>query len=184
MKNTGKQFEDDIKKSVPHEVLLYRLPDAAQSFGGGNKLRFSLKNPFDFLAWDSRSHRLFALEMKTVSGISISFEREPGQSGVIHYHQIQGLKDWNQYDGITCGFIIEFRKIATTVFLDIAEFENLIARIDKKSISFRDITELQIPHIIIPQRKLRTRYRYDLDALLKDSAYKTEEAHVLTFGDA
>ena len=156
MKNTGKQFEDDIKKSVPHEVLLYRLPDAAQSFGGGNKLRFSLKNPFDFLAWDSRSHRLFALEMKTVSGESISFEREPGQNGVIHYHQIQGLKEWNQYDGITCGFIIEFRKIVTTVFLDIDDFEALIANVNKKSISFRDIMELQIPHIIIPQKILKS----------------------------
>ena len=170
MKNKGKQFEDDIKRSVHEDVLLYRLPDAAQSFGGGNKLRFSLKNPFDFLMWDSNSRTLFALEMKTVAGKSITFERNSEQDGVIHYHQIQGLKDWNRYDGITCGFIIEFRKIETTIFLDIQDFETLIDKVNKKSFSFADITELQIPHIIIPQRKLRTHYRYDLSVLTKDES--------------
>ena len=165
MKNTGKQFEDDIKRSTPDGVLLYRLPDSAQSFGGGNKLRFSLKNPFDFLAWDSRKHVLYALEMKTVAGKSISFERDASQQGEIHYHQIDGLSAWNTYDGIICGFVIEFRGAETTVFIDIDSFKDLISRVDKKSISLRDIMELDIPYTIIPQRKLRTHYRYDLYAL-------------------
>ena len=73
MSNIGKVFEEQIKKSVPDYALLYRLPDAAQSFGGSNTLRFSRKNPFDFLLWDSKRHILYALEMKTVSGKSISF---------------------------------------------------------------------------------------------------------------
>lgn len=49
-KNVGKIFEEQWKKSTPDYALLYRLPDAAQSFGGSNKLRFSSKNPFDFFA--------------------------------------------------------------------------------------------------------------------------------------
>ena len=165
MKNTGKKFEDDIKRSVPDYMMLYRLPDAAQSFGGGNKLRFSRKNPFDFLMWDSRNRTLFALEMKTVSGKSISFERKDGECGEIHKHQIEGLNEWNQYDGIVCGFIIEFRGTETTVFLKIADFNDLIEKITKKSFTMKDIEAHGIPHIIIPQQKLRTRYRYDIEYL-------------------
>ena len=91
MKNQGKIFEESIKKSVPDYALLYRLPDAAQSFGGGSNLRFSQKNPFDFLLWDSYKHILYALEAKTVQGQSISFERNKSEHGEIHYHQISGV---------------------------------------------------------------------------------------------
>jgi hypothetical protein len=119
MKNVGKLFESQFKLSVPDYALLYRLPDPAQSFGGGNKLRFSAKPPFDYLLWDSKRHILYALELKTVKDKSISFEREKGEHGEIHYSQIKGLNNWNKYDGIVCGFVIEFREIETTVFIEI-----------------------------------------------------------------
>ena len=67
--NIGKVFEEQLKKSIPSYALLYRVPDSAQSFSGGN-LRFSRKNPFDFLLWDSLKHKLYALEVKTVKGKS------------------------------------------------------------------------------------------------------------------
>ena len=164
--NIGKIFEEQIKKSVPDYVLLYRLPDAAQSFGGGN-LRFSNKNPFDFLLFDSVCHRLYALEMKTVAGKSISFERKKEENRDIHYHQINGLRKWNKYDGITCGFIIEFRKLETTIFLDISEFDKLIEIIDKVSFNFDDLNDNGIKYEIIKQSKKRTRYTYDFDNFLK-----------------
>lgn len=104
--NTGKRFEADFKKSVPSYALLYRLPDSAQAFGGSSNLRFSSKNPFDYLIWNSKSHILYALELKTVAGKSISFERNKEEHGEIHWHQVEGLNKWNKYDGIVCGFII------------------------------------------------------------------------------
>lgn len=165
--NVGKIFESQIKKSVPDYALLYRLPDSAQSFGGGN-LRFSNRNPFDFLLWDSIKHKLYALEMKTVAGKSISFERSKEEKKEIHYHQIKGLNDWNRYDGITCGFIIEFRQIEKTVFIEIVEFNKLIDKIPKKSFNFDDLNEYQIQYLIIEQRKARTRYTYDVDKFLQD----------------
>ena len=115
MKNIGKIFEEQLKKSAPTYSLLYRLPDSAQSFGGSNLLRFSNKNPFDFLLWDSVGHILFALEAKTVAGKSISFERTKDEQGEIHIHQIDGLNDWQKYDGIIAGFIIEFRTLEKTI---------------------------------------------------------------------
>ena len=92
-------------------------------------MRFSAKNPFDFLLWDSKRHILYALEAKTVSGKSISFERDKEDKGVIHIHQINGLNSWNKYDGITCGLLIEFRELEKTIFLDIEDMNQVMARL-------------------------------------------------------
>lgn len=164
--NIGKRFEADLKKSVPAYALLYRLPDSAQAFGGNNNLRFSRKNPFDFLLWDSNSHILFAIEAKTVAGKSISFEREKSGSGVIHYHQICGLNKWNKYDGIICGFIIEFRELEKTIFLEIQQFNKLVSVIKKKSFTLSDLDDNEISYHVVSQRKVRTRYTYDVDSFL------------------
>lgn len=163
--NTGKVFESCIQRSAPDYVLVYRIPDAAQSFGGSKLTRFSRKNPFDYIFWDSRNHRLYAIELKTVSGHSISFERSKGESGEIHYHQIEGLKKWNEYDGITSGFIIEFRDKELTFFLDIESFDSLINQINKKSFNLSDLEKTGVSYIVIPQERLRTKYKYDLEIL-------------------
>lgn len=166
-KNVGKIFEEQWKKSTPDYALLYRLPDAAQSFGGSNKLRFSSKNPFDFLLWDSKRRRLFALEMKTVAGTSITFERNKDEDKEIHFHQIQGLNQWNNYVGIVCGFIIEFRKLQKTVFIDIGEFNRIMDLIPKKSFNYNDLGIYNIKHTIISQKKARTRFTYGVDEFLE-----------------
>lgn len=167
MKNIGKIFEAQISKSVPPYALLYRLPDSAQSFGGGN-LRFSRKNPFDYILWDSKKHKLYALELKTVSGKSISFERTKEENGEIHYHQIAGLNDWNKFDGITCGFMIEFRAAEKTIYLDISEFNKLISVVQKKSFNLDDLDLNNIKYIVIGQKKARTRYTYSIDEFLSN----------------
>lgn len=166
MTNIGKVLETQIKKSIPDYALLYRLPDAAQSFDRNNNLRFSRKNPFDFLLWDSKRYILYALEIKTVKDKSISFERNKEERKDIHYHQIKGLNDWNKFDGIVCGFIIEFRKIETTVFIEINNFNTLVNKITKKSFTLSDLIDNNIPYFVIPQKKKRTRYVYDMDSFL------------------
>lgn len=172
MKNIGKIFEESLKKSTPSYSLLYRLPDAAQSFDKSSKLRFSRKNPFDFLLWDSIGHILFALEAKTVSGASISFERTKKEHGEIHYHQIMGLNEWQKYDGIFAGFIIEFRKTEKTIFLLIDDFNTIMSTINKKSFTIKDLDINNIPYILIPQKKARTRYTYDLDSFMLEMRKK------------
>ena len=166
MQNIGKKFEQAIKESVPDYALLYRLPDPAQSFGGGSATRFSRHNPFDFILWDSKRHVLYALEAKTVSGKSISFERNKGDSGVIHHFQSAGLNNWNEFDGTVCGFIIEFRALEKTIFLDIESYNWLIGQIDKKSFNIGDLDENGLSYFVIPQTKKRTRYVYDIDSFL------------------
>ena len=174
-RNYGKVFEEEWRQSVPDYALLYRLPDPAQSFGGGSSLRFSRKPDFDYLLWDSNCHILYALELKTVGGKSISFERTDKDKGEIHRNQIEGLNRWDRYDGIVCGFIIHFRKIETTVFISVKQMNEIICIIPKKSFNFEDLDQYGITYIIIPQTKLRTRYRYNADFFLQEIKKKLEE---------
>lgn len=109
-----------------------RIPDAAQSFFKSSNLRFSRKNPFDFLLWNPKTLTLYTLELKTVKGKSISFERTKEDHGEIHYHQIIGLENFEKIGECVCGFVIEFRELETTIFLPIVEFIKLVQLITKK----------------------------------------------------
>lgn len=167
-RNSGKIFEDNFSKSIPEYALLYRIPDAAQSFGHTNYLRFSAKNPFDFILWDSHKRILYALELKTIDGDSMPFDRQPGdKNGKIHYHQIIGLNNWNKYNGIIGAIIIEFRKIEKTVFIRIDDFNDLMKKIPKKSFRYEDLEKYQINYELIPQTKLKVNYRYNVGELLQ-----------------
>lgn len=169
MKNIGKIFEEQFKKSVPEYALIHRLPDSAQSFGGNSNLRFSNKSPFDYILYNSKSHLLYAFELKTVKGKSITFERTKEDKGEIHFYQIKALNEWNKYDGVVSGFLIEFRAIEKTVFLQIDEFNKLISIIDKKSFNFDDLVEQGINFLLVNQEKKISRYLYDVETFLIDS---------------
>ena len=164
MKNVGKIFESDFIKSIPDYAWHLRIPDAAQSFAPNPSLRFSRKNPFDFIIWNPNTLTLYTLELKTVKGKSISFEKEKGESKLIHYHQIKGLSSVDNYDGIVSGFIIEFRAISKTVFISIKEFNKLISTIGKASINYDDLNKNNVIYTEIPQSLLKTHYRYDIQS--------------------
>lgn len=170
MQNVGKKFEQDWIKSVPDYVGVLRIPDAAQSFFRSSNLRFSRKNPFDFLLWCPKTLTLYTLELKTVKGKSISFERAKDEHGEIHYHQIIGLENFEKIGECVCGFIIEFRELETTIFLPIKEFIKLQGLINKKSFNYNDLSNNNIEYIIIPQKMLKTHYRYDIEYFLKETA--------------
>lgn len=166
--NVGKAFEQDFKKSVPNDILLYRLKDSAQSFNGckKGKIRFSSKSPFDYIMWDSQSKILYALELKSVKGKSISFERTEDEKREIHYHQIQNLNEWAKYD-VESGFVIEFRQIATTIYLPIGEYNKLIKLINKCSFNYDNVIN-SVQYYIIPQTLKKTRYCYDIGYFVQE----------------
>lgn len=159
-RNEGKIFEDNWKKSVPKDILLYRPPDAAQSFDYSAKLRFSAHSPCDFLMFDGEI--LFCLELKTVSGKSISFERTKNDKGIIHLYQIDSLKNFGKHKNVVSGLIIDFRKTDNTYFLNIKDWDNLINSITKKSFNEDDLLKYTIS-ILIKKEKLRVNYRYNID---------------------
>ena len=87
-KNIGKVFEQNFKNSCPEDVLVYRPPDAAQSFDMSVKLRFSQHSPCDFMIFSGDRNTFWTLELKTFEG-SCSFERTKEDKGIIHYYKIE-----------------------------------------------------------------------------------------------
>lgn len=162
--NVGKRFEENWKKSIPDNVMYYRLKDSAQSFGGCSNLRFSSKNPCDCFLFSSPY--LYALELKSVGTSSIFFERTKEEKGVIHYHQIKGLREFVGYKNVVAGFLFNFRKKDTeiTYYQHISDFDKMIDSIDKKSFNEKDLAKFN-PYIV-NNRKLKVNYRYDVADLL------------------
>ena len=169
-KSVGKVFEENWKKSVPDNVLCYRPPDAAGSFGmnsGNNGLRFSAHSPCDYFLYDGNN--LWTLELKTVAGKSISFERTKGDKGVIHYYQIDSLRKFAQYNNVVSGFIIDFRGSDNTYFVNINDWEKLADSTEKKSLNETDILKVINP-IKINKKKLKVNYKYDVATFLSETS--------------
>lgn len=164
-------------KCMPDYVGVIRIPDPAQSFSHASNLRFTRKNPYDFIMWNPRTYTFYALELKTVKGKSISFERSKEESGDIHFYQIEGLKKTSDVGNCVCGFIIEFREISKTIFLQIDDFLKLQDTIDKKSFTIADLESNNIPYIVIDQHLMITNSKYEVGDFLSKTAIeiRTEE---------
>lgn len=167
VKNIGKVFEQNFKNSIPNDVLIYRPPDAAQSFDMSSKLRFSQHSPCDFMAFSGKRNTFWTLELKSFEG-SCSFERSKEDKGIIHHYQVESLKKFSAYENVCSGFILDFRKSGNTYFLNINEWGKLIDSITKKSFNEDDLLKYVNP-ILIEKKKLKVNYRYDIDKFLNDS---------------
>lgn len=110
----------------------------------------------------------FCLELKTVAGKSISFERTKKDKGEIHFHQIEYLKSCLNYKNIISGLIIDFRGTDNTWFLPVNQWDTLINSITKKS--FNEFDLLSYSHsLLISKKKLQVNYRYDVDKFIQDA---------------
>lgn len=167
-KNVGKVLEQNWKASCPDYLFLYRPPDAAQSFDMSSKLRFSQHSLCDYIMFDGCRNTLWTLELKSVAGTSISFERGKNDKGVIHYYQIEGLMKTATYKNVCSGLIIDFRGSDHTYFLPISQWDNLIDSINKKSFNEKDLLAFASP-ILIHKKKLRVNYRYETERFLEET---------------
>lgn len=166
VKSVGKQFEDNWKKSIPDNVFYYRPPDAAQSFGTNNNLRFSAKSPCDCFMFNGNV--LYTLELKSVGTKSISFERNKVDNGIIHKHQIDTLVNFSKYKKIVSGFLLDFRLSEKTYFIMIEDFIYMIDNLEKKSFNESDLFKWCTPIEII-KKKMRINWRYDVVQFLNDT---------------
>lgn len=166
--NAGKLFEAQFKKSIPNNVLLIRLNDSAQAFKKSEYARFTPENPCDFLAYDTFSHILYAIECKSTKYTSISFEDErPIKIKMIHAHQIKSLTKFSEYDGVIGCFIFNFRdeenNMERTYYQDIKDFNKMINSFNKKS--FNEIDLIKNGAIKINGNRKRLYYTWSLDEL-------------------
>lgn len=151
--------------------MIYRPPDAAQSFDMDSKLRsklrFSQHSPCDFMIFSGKRNTFWTLELKTFEG-SCSFERTKEDKGIIHYYQVESLKKFSTYNNVCSGFILDFRKTDNTYFLMIDEWDDLINSISKKSFNENDLLDYCNP-ILIDKKKLKVNYRYNIDKFLNET---------------
>lgn len=116
------------------------------------------------MLFDDKRRTFWTLELKSFNG-SCSFERTKTEKGIIHFHQIESLKNFSQYKNVYSGFILDFRKTDNTYFLSILEWNQLADSISKKSFNENDLLSYCNP-ILINKKKLKVNYRYDIEQLL------------------
>lgn len=166
MQNPGKHFEEQVKKSVPDNVYYYRCRDEAQSFQ--KSALYSHKNDFDCMMF--YSGHLFCFELKSTKGKSCSFETDPSENAIIHYHQIDGLKKAANYNGIIPCFLVNWRNdelnTQITYAITISDFEEMINKINKKSFNVVDM--INYGAVKVDSTKLKVNYKYDIEKLLND----------------
>lgn len=170
MKNVGKIFEESVKQSMPDYVLLIRLNDSPQAFKQSKLTRFTPKNPFDYICFDTQSKTLFCLELKSTSNKYMGFEdinSNEEQNSMVHKHQILGLLKCSAYPNVISGFLLNFRLTDNelTYFIEINQFQKMCESINKKSFNIMDL----VLHgaIKISGYKKRTRWYWDIDTFLK-----------------
>lgn len=156
---------------MPDNIWYYRPPDSAQGFdiGSSSKLRFSKHSPCDCMMFNGET--LFCIELKTVAGKSISFERSNTDKGVIHHYQIESLKKFSTYRNVVSGILIDFRESNNTYFLIIDDWDKLVNAVDKKSFNESDLLKYVNP-ILIEKKKLKVNYKYNIEKFIKELRIK------------
>lgn len=166
IKNEGKKFEEDFKKSIPEDIYFYRLRDPASSFNPSEEtgLRFSWQNDYDCFIFYKDS--FFPIELKSTQGTSMSIQFTKEEKGkMIKLNQINGLMKAQKHEGVYAGLVFNFRNIERTYWMCIKDFYLFYKFTNKKSINEKDIQENS--GILIPQVKKRVRYTYDVKRMIE-----------------
>lgn len=181
VKNPGKQFEEDVKKSANEEFLyIYKLKDSGSYFGNSGKdtTRFTISNDYDYFIFYKC---LFPLELKSskenrftignkfiiddmLNKDKFSNIKKTWQNKQIKINQVVGLLKASNHNGIHAGFMFNFRKYEDTYWMNILDFMNFLSTSVKKSISKEDI--IINNGILVKQELKRVHYRYNMTELL------------------
>lgn len=149
--NIGKKFEDAVRKSfelVP-DVSIDRLRDAPKKLKG-------VDNPSDFIVY-KKPHELY-VECKSHRGNTLPFS-------CIRKEQLDGMSEKWLKPGVIAGFIIWFIDHDLTVWVSIDVIKTLMW-FDYKSLNIKDLNK--IPHLIVPGKKKRVYFEYEMKQFLED----------------
>jgi len=163
MKNLGKAFEQNFRKSLPlsNKLYYYRLKDTASSYYGGNEhLRFSQNNIADaFLFYVGQfASNLLILEFKNHKGKSLPLS-------CIRKNQLNDMLRASDNIGVIPMIIVFFSDMERCFSLDISYVEKFIDDSDRKSIPLDYFehygTEIEV-------EKLKTNYKYNIAKWLEN----------------
>ncbi|WP_300855498.1 Holliday junction resolvase RecU [uncultured Clostridium sp.] len=153
MKNPGKVFEEDIKKSVPKEHWIYRFKDGTANFSGSKNenVRFQAHNICDFMIMTKEN--LILLELKSHKGSSIPFS-------CIRKNQIEEMTKI-EHSKIKSYFLLNFRDSENTYAVLATVLKKYIENSNRKSVPISWCEENGVKIMAI---KKKIRYEY----LIKD----------------
>lgn len=162
MKNLGKMFEQNFRKSIPisNKIYYYRLKDSASSYYGGNEqLRFSQNNIADAFMFvvGNYATNLLILEYKNHKGKSLPLT-------CIRENQLKEMIEANKKVGVIPMIIVFFIDAEKCYSLNIEYVDKFIKENDRKSIPI-DYFEQYGTQIEVT--KLRTNYKYNIEKWLK-----------------
>lgn len=154
--NTGKKFEEDIKKSIDDTAFLYRLKDSGGSWQGGNKSRFTPSNICDFILF--KSPRMYLLELKSHKGKSIPYT-------VIK--QLDKLLEVSnrKLENLGVYLLLNFADLEETYVIEVESVASIKESKSRKSLSIEDVREYGYK---VDQVKKKVRYRYKLLECLEE----------------
>ena len=182
MKNKGKIFEEDWKKSNPENSFLVRLHDSPQVFNQSDLTKFTVENMCDYISFDTTGCKLYCMELKSTCQKAMSFQTDENDRSnkMIKWHQIKSLRKAGAYRNIVSGFVLNFRcfeddktkYFQTTYFMKIDDFDKMIQTCDKKSFNLIDV--IKNGGIKVDGERKRTRYSWDIDGLYEK--FRKDEA--------
>lgn len=153
VKNPGKAFEEDWKKSVPKECWYYRFRDSSGAWGNGDNTRFTPSNACDCMIMTN--DKLYLFELKTHKGSSIPFS-------AIRATQLKELSNI-KHEKIIAYFVFNFRETDNTYCVQATKVKDYIETANRKSITLSWINENGIK---IEQQKKKVTWRYNLGEVL------------------
>ena len=162
MKNKGYVLQDNIKKSCDkQDILFYRFKDSPFSFADSSKTKFTVNNICDCMIF--LANKLLFVELKSVKGKSFSFtEHSLRQLNDINkiINNKQGLKRFGVYG---C-FIIEFRELEETYFIQVQDILKYLKENNTKTINIQKYIKNN-RFIKVEQKLLRKNYTFDIRKL-------------------
>lgn len=102
------------------------------------------------------------MELKSTKSKSIPFSTTDNKKS-IKKCQIVGLTRASKYKGVIAGFVLNFRELEKTYFLNIVDFNRFTSSTEKKSINEKDVIEYG--GVLIPQRLKKVKYVYDTNII-------------------
>lgn len=178
MSKEGKVFEESLESSCNDQNIFYhRIKDTYVPPDLRRRVRVT-KNKYDSLLY--YKNYLFPVEMKSTKENRFSFDES-----IIKQHQIENLKEANDYNGVIAGFIFNFRQPENRAFFvhieDFVIYKNIAengldhtykSKVNKASIPLGICEEIGIE---ITNIKKITKYRYYINKLLDELIRKCKE---------
>ena len=162
MKNLGKAFEQNFRKSIPetNKIFYYRLKDSNNNWNRGENIRFAQNNIADAFLYhcSNGTNNLLVLEYKSHKGKSLPLT-------CIRENQLKEMLDANEKSGVIPMIIVFFSDIERCFSLNIKYVEEFLRNSDRKSIPLEYFEENGVE---IETVKLKTNYRYNIEEWLNN----------------